>query len=486
MRRRTMVLVIDNTILLSGSSLQEIPWPTILPEHDIKRIHIYIPYSIRQLAEQYQKMKTAKECKTVLDYTRELFTEIDRNNNRIHFTSGTSVKIRMSVLQSESDSREGLTPLTSMQQVQTALVKELLQIGRRSGQEQIYLVTQDPGLRDLADRHGVKVLLIDPSLLRTGPCDYNDLELLRIQEDIEQHTAPEHPMIICSNSVGHGDHRLHLVHAIAPENHEIKQLIDAFQHRFPKEALFRSKGSLSTHPEVFYAISKDTIRSIFEKSDEKTKDFIDQVYYNWLNDLQDWIDETIAAITDSIMYQPCVLTLQNITEKSLHDLTISLSVPDPFLLRAKDPRIQGNIPDIPGLPILTQRMCADIDHLTIDDYLTAMRYQHQYASFISPSCLRHTSVPALVPDTARIDSAQPQRLSYTCERLLPSSIMDITYFIANAGSEPVSPIQITCTCSGNDPKTRISMQWDIPVIYSSKQIFPILEKAIANRIPSAV
>ena len=186
------------------------------------------------------------------------------------------------------------------------------------------------------------------------------------------------------------------------------------------------------------------------------------------------------------MYQPCVLTLQNITEKSLHDLTISLSVPDPFLLRAKDPHIQGNIPDIPGLPILTQRMCADIDHLAIDDYLTAMRYQHQYASFISPSCLRHTSVPALVPDTARIDSAQPQRLSYTCERLLPSSIMDITYFIANAGSEPVSPIQLSCTCSSGDPKTRISMQWDIPVIYSSKQIFPILEKAIAVRIPSAV
>lgn len=483
MRRRTVVLVIDNTILLSGSSLQEIPWPTILPEHDIKRIHIYIPHSIRQLAEQYQKLKTPERCRTVLDYTRQLFTEIDRKNNRMQFTSKSSVTIRVSVSQNESASQEELTPLTSIQQVQAALVKELLQTGSRS---KFYLVTQDSGLRDLADEQGVDVLLIDPGLLRTGLCGYNDLEVLRIQEGIKQHADPEPPVTICGNSARHRDHRLHLVHAIAPESHEIKQLIDAFQHRLPKEALFRSRDSLSTHPEIFYAISRETIQSILERSEEKTKDFIDRVYSNWLNDLQDWIDETIASITESIIYQPCVLSLQNRTEKPLHDLTVSLSVTDPFLLRAKGPPLREDIPDIPALPILTQRMCADIDHLAIDDYLTAMRYQHQYASFISPSCLQHTSVPAAAPDTAYIGSAQPQRLSYTCERLLPSSIMDITYFIAHTGSEPVTPLRITCTCIGDDPKTGISLQSDIPVIYSSERIFPILEKVIADRYPSAV
>ncbi len=457
------ICLIDHTILMSSTSWQSMPWDFLFGKrHQSNDVKIFIPDFIPDRLLAYQEYAAASGCKSKIDSAIKM---IPQGHQEKSIDVDTIKHLSVTMLQTQQ--QETHDSFVHM------MAAALSMIIHRYPSDRVLLWTQTPSLYQEIIKNGYDAVLLHPTKAFVPVCSLQDIAQL------DQSMIPvNNPLSIRIEPEKQGI--LHLQNPIPMDSGKIHALAEAIFRRYPKEAMFRmhtAKRSYTSDDEISYALPKKTIQNIIERTDQDTRLFIDSVYTSWTNDVEHWVEELREYLQWKNRFQPCVLILEHESTNPIDSLTLSITVEEAYQLMPS--KAQRDIPSIPKLPILTQKMCANIDKIRDDEYLNIMGIYSEDVNFLSPSYDSITQ--GQESNTFILTKAAPRVLYYYCRALSAGHIAEIPFRIACRGSTSGTDIILHYTCSGSTIP-EFSAYVHLKTICDSVEIAPQLEKIIRREL----
>lgn len=264
----------------------------------------------------------------------------------------------------------------------------------------------------------------------------------------------------------------------------IKRAIKKLTDTYPIETMFRNRNILSDG-EISYSIPKGLIQVTIEQSEPEVREFIDSIYESWKENIESWTEDLITQYQTDLRYNSILVTMKNLTDNELHNITLSCEIPDSIKLldeRESDPITL----DIPKLPILTQENCLHIERIPPETYLRLFGNDLDDCCLISPSYQEKSDTQKPYSRLSRRITSGGHRICYTIENILPYEDLLLPINFLYIGDDVPSTIKIdySITSSGNINMGRGTML--IPTINKEISILHYIEELLERSTSSVL
>ncbi len=417
----------------------------ILPDS----IRLFIPSSYVRIITGLMEESLDPEQKEQLSQVILLLQEIGRSETGIEYMEYQSA---------------ALVRTTSMQ-ANLAILEGLQELERSFPDAEIRFFSQNRSLLREVSQLGYMTERIHIPFSK----DYHDLFWDPYNPEFSEDPA----VAVDIHPLGIDPGALWLITADEPGEDQRKRVLEEITARFPIEAMFRADNNPAGAP-INYSLPIDMVRIIIRKADEDTREFINSVYETWIDDITGWYEEMVQRSSSSLRMNRLQVALKSNHHETLHDLRITCSLPERLIV-LQDPVADGSPPELPKMPILTHRMCSDIDAIPPETYLRLFGEDLRDSTLLSPTWQGLMDESQDRDAGPQVVESQDHQVTFSASSLLPFDVLSMEIACSSGNDlQGDTPAAITCRIEAEELEIPITTTSTIPVVIKRRMILPFV------------